>query len=474
MRILVKRGDREMNLVTVKELYRNTDKYIDQTIEVGGWVRNIRDSKTFGFIVLNDGTFFETLQIVFHDNMDNFTEICKLNVGAAIIVKGKLVATPQAKQKFEIQAEEVFVEGPSTPDYPVQPKRHSLEYLRTITHLRPRTNTFQAVFRVRSLCAYAIHQFFQERGFVYVNTPLITGSDCEGAGEMFQVTTLDLNNVPKTEDGAVDFSKDFFNKPTNLTVSGQLNGETYAMAFRNIYTFGPTFRAENSNTTRHAAEFWMIEPEMAFADLQDNMDIAEAMLKYVIRYVLENAPEEMNFFNSFIDKGLLDRLNGVMNSEFGHVTYTEAIEILEKNNDNFDYKVYWGCDLQTEHERYLTEKVFKRPVFVTDYPKEIKAFYMKLNEDGKTVAAMDCLVPGIGEIIGGSQREDDYDKLVARMEELGLNKEDYDFYLDLRKYGSARHAGFGLGFERCVMYLTGMGNIRDVIPFPRTVNNCEL
>ena len=463
-----------MNLVTVKELYRNTDKYIDQTIEVGGWVRNIRDSKTFGFIVLNDGTFFETLQVVFHDNMDNFTEICKLNVGAAIIVKGKLVATPQAKQKFEIQADEVFVEGPSTPDYPVQPKRHSLEYLRTITHLRPRTNTFQAVFRVRSLCAYAIHQFFQERGFVYVNTPLITGSDCEGAGEMFQVTTLDLNNVPKTEDGAVDFSKDFFNKPTNLTVSGQLNGETYAMAFRNIYTFGPTFRAENSNTTRHAAEFWMIEPEMAFADLQDNMDIAEAMLKYVIRYVLENAPEEMNFFNSFIDKGLLDRLNGVMNSEFGHVTYTEAIEILEKNNDNFDYKVYWGCDLQTEHERYLTEKVFKRPVFVTDYPKEIKAFYMKLNEDGKTVAAMDCLVPGIGEIIGGSQREDDYDQLVGRMEELGLNKEDYDFYLDLRKYGSARHAGFGLGFERCVMYLTGMGNIRDVIPFPRTVNNCEL
>ena len=463
-----------MNLVTVKELYRNTDKYIDQTIEVGGWVRNIRDSKTFGFIVLNDGTFFETLQVVFHDTMENFAEICKLNVGAAIIVKGKLVATPQAKQKFEIQAEEVVVEGPSTPDYPVQPKRHSMEFLRTITHLRPRTNTFQAVFRVRSLCAYAIHQFFQERGFVYVHTPLITGSDCEGAGEMFQVTTMDLNNVPKTEDGAVDFSQDFFNKPTNLTVSGQLNGETYAMAFRNIYTFGPTFRAENSNTTRHAAEFWMIEPEMAFADLQDNMDVAEAMIKYVIRYVLENAPEEMNFFNSFVDKGLLDRLNGVMNSEFGHVTYTEAIEILEKNNDNFDYKVYWGCDLQTEHERYLTEKVFKRPVFVTDYPKEIKAFYMKLNEDGKTVAAMDCLVPGIGEIIGGSQREDDYDKLVGRMEEMGLNKEDYDFYLDLRKYGSARHAGFGLGFERCVMYLTGMGNIRDVIPFPRTVNNCEL
>ena len=463
-----------MNLVTVKELYRNTDKYIDQTVEVGGWVRSVRDSKTFGFIVMNDGTFFETLQIVYHDTMENFAEISKLNVGAAIIVKGKLVATPQAKQKFEIQAEEVFVEGASAPDYPLQKKRHSMEFLRTITHLRPRTNTFQAVFRVRSLCAYAIHQFFQERGFVYVHTPLITGSDCEGAGEMFQVTTLDLNNVPKTEDGAVDFSQDFFNKPTNLTVSGQLNGETYAMAFRNIYTFGPTFRAENSNTTRHAAEFWMIEPEMAFADLQDNMEVAEAMLKYVIRYVLENAPEEMNFFNSFIDKGLLDRLNGVLNSEFGHVTYTEAIEILEKNNDNFDYKVFWGCDLQTEHERYLTEQVFKRPVFVTDYPKEIKAFYMKLNEDGKTVAAMDCLVPGIGEIIGGSQREDDYDKLVTRMEELGLKKEDYDFYLDLRKYGSARHAGFGLGFERCVMYLTGMGNIRDVIPFPRTVNNCEL
>ena len=463
-----------MNLVTVKELYRNTDKYIDQTVEVGGWVRSVRDSKTFGFIVVNDGSFFETLQVVYHDTMDNFTEISKLNVGAAIVVKGKLVATPEAKQKFEIQAEEVLVEGASAPDYPLQKKRHSLEFLRTITHLRPRTNTFQAVFRVRSLCAYAIHQFFQERGFVYVHTPLITGSDCEGAGEMFQVTTMDLNNVPKTEDGAVDFTQDFFNKPTNLTVSGQLNGETYAMAFRNIYTFGPTFRAENSNTTRHAAEFWMIEPEMAFADLQDNMEVAEAMLKYVIRYVLENAPEEMNFFNSFIDKGLLDRLNGVLNSEFGHVTYTEAIEILEKNNDNFDYKVYWGCDLQTEHERYLTEQVFKRPVFVTDYPKEIKAFYMKLNEDGKTVAAMDCLVPGIGEIIGGSQREDDYDKLLGRMAELGLNKEDYDFYLDLRKYGSARHAGFGLGFERCVMYLTGMGNIRDVIPFPRTVNNCDL
>ena len=463
-----------MDLITIRELYRNKENYLDKTITVGGWVRSVRDSKTFGFIVLNDGTFFETLQIVYSDNLNNFNEISKLNVGSAIIVSGKLVATPQAKQPFEIQAEEVFVEGASTPDYPLQKKRHSMEFLRTITHLRPRTNTFQAVFRVRSLAAYAIHKFFQERDFVYVHTPLITGSDCEGAGEMFQVTTMDLTNVPMTEDGKVDFSQDFFNKPTNLTVSGQLNGETYAMAFRNIYTFGPTFRAENSNTTRHAAEFWMIEPEIAFADLKDDMVLAESMIKYIIRYVLENAPEEMNFFNSFVDKGLLDRLNNVLNSEFGHVTYTEAIEILEKNNDNFDYQVSWGCDLQTEHERYLTEQVFKKPVFVTDYPKDIKAFYMKLNEDGKTVAAMDCLVPGIGEIIGGSQREDDYEKLTKRMEELGLNAEDYDFYLDLRKYGSARHAGFGLGFERCVMYLTGMGNIRDVIPFPRTVNNCEL
>ena len=437
-------------------------------------MRSVRDSKTFGFIVLNDGTFFETLQIVYSDKLDNFAEICKLNVGSAVIVEGELVATPQAKQPFEIQATSVTVEGPSTADYPLQKKRHTLEFLRTMTHLRARTNTFQAVFRVRSLIAYAIHQYFQDRNFVYVHTPLITGSDCEGAGEMFQVTTLDLNNIPKTEEGAVDFSKDFFNKPTNLTVSGQLNGETYAMAFKNIYTFGPTFRAENSNTTRHAAEFWMIEPEIAFADLKDDMMLAEGMIKYIIRYVLENAPEEMNFFNQFIDQGLLDRLNNVMNSDFGHVTYTEAIEILEKNNDNFDYKVSWGCDLQTEHERYLTEQVFKKPVFVTDYPKDIKAFYMKLNDDNKTVAAMDLLVPGIGEIIGGSQREDDYDKLVTRMNELGLKVEDYDFYLDLRKYGSARHAGFGLGFERCVMYLTGMGNIRDVVPFPRTVNNCDL
>ena len=463
-----------MDLVTVRELYKNREAYLDKEVSVGGWVRSVRASKAFGFIVVSDGTYFETLQVVYHDNMANFAEISKLNVGAAIIVKGTLVATPDAKQPFEIQAVEVAVEGPSAPDYPLQKKRHTLEYLRTITHLRPRTNTFQAVFRVRSLIAYAIHQYFQERDFVYVHTPLITGSDCEGAGEMFQVTTMDLNNIPKTEDGAVDFNKDFFAKPTNLTVSGQLNGETYAMAFRNIYTFGPTFRAENSNTTRHAAEFWMIEPEMAFADLDDNMEVAEGMLKYVIRYVLEHAPEEMAFFNSFIDKGLLDRLNNVVNSEFGRVTYTEAVKILEEHNDQFDYKVSWGCDLQTEHERFLTEQIFKKPVFVTDYPKEIKAFYMKMNPDGKTVAAVDCLVPGIGEIIGGSQREDNLEKLAARMDELGLKKEDYQFYLDLRKYGSARHSGFGLGFERCVMYLTGMGNIRDVIPFPRTVGNCEL
>ena len=463
-----------MKLTTIREIYKNREAYLDKEVTVGGWVRSVRDSKTFGFIVLHDGSYFETLQIVYHDEMENFAEISKMNVGAAIIVKGILVATPQAKQPFEIQAAEVTVEGVSAPDYPLQKKRHSMEYLRTISHLRPRTNTFQAVFRVRSLCAYAIHQFFQERDFVYVNTPLITGSDCEGAGEMFQVTTMDLDNIPKTEDGAVDFTQDFFGKKTSLTVSGQLNGETFAQAFRNIYTFGPTFRAENSNTTRHAAEFWMIEPEIAFADLEDDMELAEAMLKYVIRYVMEHAPEEMQFFNSFVDKGLIERLNHVVNSEFGRVTYTEAIELLEKNNDKFDYKVYWGCDLQTEHERYLTEQIYKRPVFVTDYPKEIKAFYMKLNEDGKTVAAVDCLVPGIGEIIGGSQREDDYDKLLARIQDMGLKEEDYKFYLDLRKYGSARHAGFGLGFERCVMYLTGMANIRDVIPFPRTVNNCEL
>ncbi len=463
-----------MDLTTVRQIYKDKESFLNTKVTVGGWVRSLRDSKTFGFIVLNDGTYFETLQIVYHDTMQNFSDISKLNIGAAVIVTGTLVATPEAKQPFEIQAEEILIEGPSAPDYPLQKKRHSFEYLRTISHLRPRTNTFQAVFRVRSLIAYAIHQFFQERDFVYVHTPIITGSDCEGAGEMFQVTTMNLGDIPKTQEGAVDFSQDFFGKPTNLTVSGQLNGETYAMAFRNIYTFGPTFRAENSNTTRHAAEFWMIEPEMAFADLNDDMELAEAMLKYIIRFVLEHAPEEMSFFNQFVDKGLLDRLNHVLNSEFAHVTYTEAIELLEKHNTEFDYKVSWGCDLQTEHERYLTEELYKKPVFVTDYPKEIKAFYMKLNPDGKTVAAVDCLVPGIGEIIGGSQREDNYQKLVERMEESGLNKEDYEFYLDLRKYGSTRHAGFGLGFERCVMYLTGMGNIRDVVPFPRTVNNCEL
>lgn len=463
-----------MDLVTVRELYRDREKFLGTKVTVGGWVRSVRDSKSFGFIVLNDGTYFEPLQIVYHDTMANFAEISRLNVGSAIIVTGELVATPDAKQPFEIQAETIEVEGASTPDYPLQKKRHSLEFLRTITHLRPRTNTFQAVFRVRSLIAYAIHKYFQERDFVYVHTPLITGSDCEGAGEMFRVTTMDMENVPKKPDGSVDFSKDFFGKSTNLTVSGQLNGETYAMAFRNIYTFGPTFRAENSNTTRHAAEFWMIEPEIAFADLKDDMALAEGMLKYVIAYVLEHAPEEMKFFNDFVDKGLIERLNHVLHSEFGHVTYTEAIEILEKNNDKFDYKVSWGCDLQTEHERYLTEQVYKKPVFVTDYPKDIKAFYMKLNPDGRTVAAMDLLVPGIGEIVGGSQREDDYEKLLTRMQELGLNPEDYGFYLDLRKYGSARHAGFGLGFERCVMYLTGIGNIRDVVPFPRTVGNCDL
>ena len=463
-----------MKLVNIRDIFRNQDVYIGKKITIGGWVRSLRDSKTFGFIVVNDGTFFEPIQVVFHNVMDNFQEVAKLNVGAAIVVTGELVATPDAKQPFEIQAEHIEIEGASTSDYPLQKKRHSFEYLRTISHLRPRTNTFEAVFRVRSLAAYATHKFFQERDFVYVHTPLITGSDCEGAGEMFRVTTLDMVNPPLTEDGKVDVTKDFFGKETNLTVSGQLNGETYAMAFKNIYTFGPTFRAENSNTTRHAAEFWMIEPEIAFADLQDDMILAESMLKYVIRYVMENAPEEMAFFNQFVDKKLLERLQHVLDSDFGRVTYTEAVELLEKHNEEFEYPVSWGCDLQTEHERYLTEKIYKRPVFVTDYPKEIKAFYMKLNEDNKTVAAMDCLVPGIGEIIGGSQREDDYDKLLSRMEEAGLKREDYEFYLDLRKYGSARHAGFGLGFERMVMYLTGIGNIRDVIPFPRTVNNCEL
>ena len=463
-----------MELITVRELFKNTDKYVDQEIEIGGWVRNKRPSKQFGFIVLNDGTYFTPVQVVYNDSIENFQEVSKINVGAALIVKGTLVLTPNAKQPFEIQAKTVTVEGPSSGDYPLQPKKHSMEFLRSITHLRPRANTFQAVFRVRSLAAMAIHQFFQERDFVYVHTPLITGSDCEGAGEMFQVTTLDLNNIPKTEDGKVDFSQDFYGKPTNLTVSGQLNGETFAMAFRNIYTFGPTFRAENSNTTRHAAEFWMIEPEMAFADLDDLLRVEEDMLKYIISYVLEHAPEEMAFFNQFVDKGLLDRLNNILNNDFGRITYTDAVALLEQHNDQFEYPVSWGCDLQTEHERYLTEVIFQKPVFVTDYPKDIKAFYMKLNPDGKTVAAVDCLVPGVGEITGGSQREDNYEVLKARIEELGMNPEDYGFYMDLRKYGSCRHAGFGLGFERCVMYLTGIGNIRDAIPFPRTVGNCDL
>ena len=461
-------------LLTIKEIFKDREQYLGSEVTVGGWVRSVRDSKSFGFIVLNDGSFFEPLQIVYHDTMPNFAQISKLNVGSAIIVKGKLVATPEAKQPFEIQAEEVLVEGASTPDYPLQKKRHTMEYLRTMTHLRPRTNTFQAVFRVRSICAYAIHRFFQERGFVYVHTPLITASDCEGAGEMFQVTTLDLERLAKSGAGEVDYSKDFFGKPTFLTVSGQLNVETYAMAFRNVYTFGPTFRAENSNTPRHAAEFWMIEPEMAFADLSDIMDVEEAMLKYIIRYVLENAPEEMKFFDSFVEKGLIQRLQQILENDFARVTYTEAVEQLMQHNDQFENKVEWGCDLQTEHERYLTEKLYKKPVFVTDYPKDIKAFYMKLNEDGKTVAAVDCLVPGVGEIMGGSQREDDYDKLLRRMEEMHLDPKAYEFYLDLRKYGSVRHSGFGLGFERAVMYLTGMQNIRDVIPFPRTTGNCDL
>ena len=463
-----------MELLTVRELFSDLSAYGGKTVELGGWVRNLRASKTFGFVMLSDGSDFRQVQVVYDESLENFAAISKINTGAALIVNGEVILTPDAKQPFELRAESITVEGASTPDFPVQPKRHTMEYLRTIPHLRARTNTFQAVFRVRSLIAFAIHQFFRERNFVYVHTPIITSSDAEGAGEMFQVTTLDLQNLPRTEDGKVDYSKDFFGKPTNLTVSGQLNVETYAMAFRNVYTFGPTFRAENSNTTRHAAEFWMIEPEIAFADLSDDMRLAEDMIKFIISYVLENAPEEMAFLNQFVDKELLDRLHHVLNSEFGHVTYTEAAEILEKHNDKFDYPVHWGSDLQTEHERYLTEVVFGKPVFVTDYPKEIKAFYMKLNPDGKTVAAMDCLVPGIGEIIGGSQREDDYDKLVTRMRELGLKEADYQFYLDLRKYGSNRHAGFGLGFERCVMYLTGIGNIRDVLPFPRTVNNCEL
>ena len=458
----------------IKKLYRSTDEFGGKQVTASGWIRNIRVSKNFGFIEINDGSFFKTLQIVIEDEkLDNFKELSKLNVGASITATGILELTPEAKQPFELKADDVVIDGQSTPDYPLQKKRHSFEYLRTIAHLRPRTNTFAAVFRIRSMIAYAIHQFFQDRGFVYVHTPIITGSDCEGAGEMFRVTTLDMDNVPKNDEGKADFSKDFFGKSTNLTVSGQLNVETFCMAFRNVYTFGPTFRAENSNTTRHAAEFWMIEPEIAFADLADDMDLAEAMLKYIINYCLENAPEEMAFFNQFVDKGLLDRLNNVVSNDFARITYTEAIDILKKHSDKFDYKPEWGCDLQTEHERFLTEEVYKRPVFVTDYPKEIKAFYMKLNDDQKTVAAMDLLVPGIGEIVGGSQREENYDTLVQKMRDCGLNEKDYEFYLDLRKYGTNKHAGFGLGFERAVMYITGMQNIRDVLPFPRTVGTAE-
>ena len=463
-----------MKVTTLREIFKNKEAYYDQEVTVGGWVRSNRDSKQFGFLTISDGTFFTPLQVVYHDTMANFQEVAKYGVGAAVIVKGKLVATPDAKQAFEVQADEVMLEGASSPDYPLQKKRHTLEYLRTIDHLRPRTNTFQAVFKIRSLVAFAIHQFFQERGFVYVHTPIITASDAEGAGEMFQVTTLPLDQVPMTEDGMVDFSQDFFNKKTSLTVSGQLYGETFAQAFRNIYTFGPTFRAENSNTQRHAAEFWMIEPELAYADLDDVIQCEEDMLKYMIQYVLDNAPEEMAFLNQFVDKGLLDRLHHVLNSEFARVTYTDAVNELMKHNDEFEYKVSWGVDLQTEHERYLTEQLYKRPVFVTDYPKDIKAFYMKQNPDGKTVAAVDCLVPGIGEIMGGSQREEDYDKLLKRMNEMGMEMDQYDFYLDLRKYGTTRHGGFGLGFERAVMYITGMSNIRDVVPYPRTVGNCDI
>ena len=462
-----------MEITGLRDIFLSKEEYLNQEVCVSGWVRSNRDSKNFGFLTISDGTFFTPLQVVYHDEMANFGEIAKLGVGAAVVVSGKLIPTPEAKQEFELQAVEISVEGETQPDYPLQKKRHSLEYLRTIPHLRPRTNTFQAVFRIRSQIAYAIHSFFQERGFVYVHTPLITASDAEGAGEMFEVTTLPLNDVPM-KDGRVDYSEDFFGKKTSLTVSGQLNGEAFAQAFRDIYTFGPTFRAEKSNTQRHAAEFWMIEPEMAFADLDDVMFIAEDMLKYIIQYVLVNAPEELEFLNQFVDKGLLERLQHIVKSDFARVSYTEAVEMLEKVNDRFEYKVKWGSDLQTEHERYLTEEIYKCPVFVTDYPKDIKSFYMKLNEDGKTVAAVDCLVPGIGEIIGGSQREDDLDKLTKRMQELNMNMEDYQFYLDLRKYGSTRHGGFGLGFERAVMYITGMSNIRDVLPFPRTVGNCEL
>ncbi|MBP1759518.1 MAG: asparaginyl-tRNA synthetase [Firmicutes bacterium] len=462
-----------MQLVTVKEIHRQTDRFLNQKIELSGWVRTVRTSKTFGFIEINDGSFFENIQVVFEESLANFMEIGKLTISSAIRIQGELVPSPGAKQPFEVKAESIEVLSLSAADYPLQKKRHTFEYLRTIAHLRPRTNTFAAVFRLRSVIAYAIHKFFQEKGYVYVHTPIITGSDAEGAGEMFRVTALDMAQPPKDESGNVDYSKDFFGRVASLTVSGQLNVETYCMAFRNVYTFGPTFRAENSNTARHAAEFWMIEPEIAFADLSDNMNLAEEMMKFLIQYALDNAPEEMAFFNNFVDKTLFDRLENILSSEFGHVTYTEAVEMLIKEDAKFEYPVRWGMDLQTEHERYLTEKIFKKPVFVSDYPKEIKAFYMRLNDDNKTVAAMDLLVPGVGEIIGGSQREERLDVLQKRMQESGLDEKDYWWYLDLRRYGGVKHAGYGLGFERVIMYLTGMANIRDVISFPRTANSCE-
>ena len=462
-----------MKTIYVKELYKDPQKHSDNTVLVAGWIRTLRVSKNFGFIEINDGSFFKNVQVVFDEELENFKEISKLNISSSIYVEGRLELTPEAKQPFEIKAKKIIVEGTSTSDYPLQKKRHTLEYLRSIAHLRPRSNTFSAVFRVRSLAAFALHKFFNERGFIYAHTPIITGSDAEGAGEMFRVTTLDLNNVPKDDKGKIDTKKDFFGKETNLTVSGQLEAESFALAFRDTYTFGPTFRAENSNTARHAAEFWMIEPEIAFADLNDNMALAEDMLKYVINYILEVAPEEMSFFNQFIDNTLLERLNNIVNSDFARITYTEAIDLLKKSGKEFEYPVEWGIDLQTEHERFITEHIFKKPVFVTGYPKEIKAFYMRLNDDNKTVAAMDLLVPGVGEIVGGSQREERYDVLERRIGEMGLNREDYWWYLELRKYGGTKHAGFGLGFERMIMYLTGMGNIRDVIPFPRTVGNAE-
>ncbi|GAA0726329.1 asparagine--tRNA ligase [Clostridium malenominatum] len=462
-----------MEKISVKQLYRNAEQYINNDVTLSGWIRTERMSKTFGFIELNDGSFFKNIQVVFDDKLSNFNDLSKLSISSSITVEGKVVECQNAKQPFEIHATNIIVEGLSDSDYPLQKKRHSLEFLRTIAHLRPRSNTFSAVFKVRSLAAFAIHKFFQERGFVYVHSPIITGSDAEGAGEMFRLTTLDLQNLPKTEEGKIDFSQDFFGKEANLTVSGQLSGEAYAHAFKNVYTFGPTFRAENSNTARHAAEFWMIEPEMAFADLVDYMDVAEDMVKYIISYVMENAPEEMEFFNSFIDKDLFNRLNNVVNSEFVRITYTEAVELLKKSGEEFQYPVEWGIDLQTEHERYITEKIFKKPVFVTDYPKDIKAFYMRLNDDNKTVAAADLLVPGVGEIIGGSQREERLDVLEKKMDDMGLNKEDYWWYLELRKYGTTKHAGYGLGFERILMYITGMSNIRDVIPFPRTTGSAE-